>query len=74
MPAKATDKDLDNGLKNSCTVLFNRRMHQPAARGVTFTVATTFPVQYPLVLLVKLCWRQGKALVDEDGKVMESDC
>ena len=74
MPAKATDKNLDNGLKNSPTVLFNRRMHRPAARGVIFTVATTFPGQYPFVLLVKVGWRQGKAMGDENGKIMESDC
>jgi hypothetical protein len=74
VPAKATDKDLDNGLKQHRTVLFNRRMHQPAARGAIFTVAITFPGQCPLVLLVKVGWRQGKALGDEDGKIMDSDC
>jgi hypothetical protein len=73
VPAKATDKDLDNGLKHNRTALFNRRVHQPGARGDIFTVATTFPGQCPPVLLVKVGWRQGKALEDEDGKVMESD-
>jgi hypothetical protein len=42
--------------------------------GAIFTVATTFSGQCPLVLLVKVGWRQGKALGDEDGKVMESSC
>jgi hypothetical protein len=49
-------------------------MHQPAARGAIFIVATTFSGQCPLVLLIKVGWRQGKALGDEDGKVMESGC
>jgi hypothetical protein len=74
VPAKATDKDLDNRLKHNRTVLFNRRMHQPAARGAIFTVATTFPGQCPLVLLVKVGWRQGKALGNEYDKFTENDC
>jgi len=74
VPAKATDKDLGNGLKHNRALLFNRRIYQPAARGTIFTVATTFPAQCPLVHLVKGGWRQGKALGDEDGKVMESGC
>ena len=74
LPAKATDKDLDNGLKHNRTVLFNRWMHHPAARSAIFTVATTFPVQCPLVLLVKVGWRQGKALGDEDGKWLLGIC
>jgi hypothetical protein len=69
VPAKATDKDLGNGLKHNRTLLFNRRIYQPAARGAIFTVAATFPGHCPLVLLVKVGWRQGKALGDEDGKV-----
>jgi hypothetical protein len=49
-------------------------MHQQAARVAIFNVANTFPGQCPLVLLVKVGWRQGKALGDADGKFMESDC
>jgi hypothetical protein len=43
-----------------------------AAWERTFTVLRVF-VQRPLVLLVKLDWKQGKALGSEEGKVMGSE-
>jgi len=43
-----------------------------ATRERAFTVLR-FSIQCPLVLLVKLDWKQGTALGSEEGKVMGSD-
>ena len=37
-------------------------------------ITVKVPGRCPLVLLVKIGWKQGNALGSEDGKVMGSDC